>query len=341
MSWNAIDALDDARDATKSLLWPLDWSVWIRLAIVGFFVGGAGFPSFNWNAGNVNVGPGDVSPPSLPADPDRILTIVLAVVAVAILVGVAFAVVGAVMEFVLVEDLSSRDVRIRAPFDEYLGRGLRLFGFRILFVLVWLLVLGVPFALVLVGSVGLGPGLALLLVPLIFLLVVLGFVTAVVMGLTTDFVVPAMYAEDRGVIDGWRRVWPVLREEWKEVVVYLLVRFGVSLLAGIGVAIVVGLLALVAAIPFVIVGGLAAFAFLSTGAGGLGALGIGTLAVVVLLFGLVVLVIATLVQVPVVTFFRYYSLSLLGYFDESLDLVGVTDSLDETDETDTGAGGTA
>lgn len=334
MSWNAIDALDDARDATESLLWPLDRGLWIRLAIVAFFVGGAGFPSFNWNAGNTTP-PSDVPTPSFPGGASRLLTLVLAVIAVAILVGLVFAVVGAVMEFVLVDGLSTREVRIRAPFSEYLGSGLRLFGFRFLFVLVWLFVLGVPLALVLVGTVSVGPGIALLLVPLILLLLVVGFISAVVLGLTTDFVVPAMYTEERGVLDGWRRVLPLLRREWKEVVVYLLVRFGISIVAGIAVAIVVGLLALVAAIPFVLVGGLLAFAFLSAGAGSFVAWQIGVLAVVAILFALVVLVIALLVQVPVVTFFRYYSLALLGYFDADLDLVGVAEPEPE-DVTDTG-----
>jgi len=333
MAWSAITALDDARDATESLLWPPDRGTWIRLAIIAFFVGGVGFPSFSGNTGT-NV-PTDGPPggtPSIPFDAERVLAIALIIVAVAIVIGLILGIVGAVMEFVLVEGLRSRDVRIRAPFDDYLGSGLRLFGFRFAFTLLWLLVIGVPVALIVLGwaAVPVGPEIFLLAIPLVFLLVVLGFVTSIVLGLTTDFVVPAMLAEGLGVIAGWRRVLPVLRREWKEVVLYLLVRFGISILVGIAVAIVVGLLALVAAIPFVLVGGVVAFAFLSTGTGGLGVAGFAVLGVLALLFGLVLLAIGLLVQVPVVTFFRYYALSLLGYLDPTLDLVGVSES-DESD----------
>lgn len=336
MAWSAIDALDDARDDTESLLWPPDRGTWIRLAIIAFFVGGVGFPSFSGNTGNLNV-PTDGPPggaPSVPVDVEQVLGIVLLIVAVAVVIGLILGIVGAVMEFVLVEGLRSRDVHIRAPFDEYLGSGLRLFGFRFAFTLVWLLIVGVPIALVVLGwaAVPVGPEIFLLAIPFVFLLVLFGFVSAVVLGLTTDFVVPAMLVEDLGVVAGWRRVLPVLRREWKEVVLYLLVRFGLSILVGIAVAIVVGLLALVAAIPFVIVGGVAAVAFLSTGAGELGLAGFAVLGVLALLFGLVVFAIGLLVQVPVVTFFRYYALSLLGYLDPTLDLVGVSES-EETDAT--------
>ena len=336
MAWSAITALDDARDATESLLWPPDRGTWIRLAIIAFFVGGVGFPSFSGNTGSVDV-PADGPPggtPSIPVDVDQVLAIVLLIVAVAVVIGLILGIVGAVMEFVLVEGLRSRDVRIRAPFDEYLGSGLRLFGFRLAFTLLWLLIIGVPIALIVLGwaAVPVGPEIFLLAIPLVFLLVVLGFVTSIVLGLTTDFVVPAMLVEDLGVLAGWRRVLPMLRREWKEVVLYMLVRFGLSILVGIAVAIVLVLLAVVAAIPFVIVGGVAAVAFLSTGSGGLGIAGFAVLGVLALLFGLVMLVVGLLVQVPVVTFFRYYALSLLGYLDPTLDLVGVSES-EESDAT--------
>jgi hypothetical protein len=332
MAWRAITALDDARDATESLLWPPDRGTWIRLAIIAFFVGGVGFPSFSGNTGNVSV-PTDGPPggtPSLPVDAELLVAVALVVVAVAVVIGLLLGVIGAVMEFVLVEGLRSRDVHIRAPFSEYLRSGLRLFGFRFAFTLLWLLVVGVPVALIVLGWAGIpvGPEIFLLAIPLVFLLVVLGFVTSIVLGLTTDFVVPAMLVEDLGVLAGWRRVLPVLRREWKEILLYMLVRFGLSILVGIAVAIVVGLLALIAAIPFVVVGGVLAFGVFSVGSGPIGTAAIAVLAVLALLFGLVLLAIGLAVQVPVVTFFRYYALSLLGYLDPSLDLVGVSEPAD-------------
>ncbi|MFC7138233.1 hypothetical protein ACFQRB_20690 [Halobaculum litoreum] len=37
-----MEDLDDAYRATKALLWPIDRSLWLKLAVVAFFVGGPG-----------------------------------------------------------------------------------------------------------------------------------------------------------------------------------------------------------------------------------------------------------------------------------------------------------
>lgn len=340
MPWHAIEALDDARGATESLLRPFDRGTWLRLALIAFFVGGAGAPSFQGNPSGVGDG-GDVTVPGAPGDvvieqlPD-LLFVVAAIVGVVLLLALLHGAIAAVMEFVLVRGVSERDVRIRAPFRERLGSGLRLFAFRFVVGFLWLLVIGVPIALVVLGAMQVGPAVALLVIPLVFVVAVGGLLTAVVMRLTTDFVVPAMYEEGLGVIAGWRRVWPLVRREWKQLGVYLLVRFGLSIVVGIAVAIVLGLLALIVAIPFVVVGGVLVFGLLSASGGTIGLGGGILIGVLALLFALVILILGLLVQVPVVTFFRYYSLYVLGRVDETLDLVGVATASEES-SADTGA----
>ncbi len=342
MPWNAIDALDDARWAAQSFLLPFDSGRWFRLAVIALFVAGGGAPSFQSGGG----GGGDVGAPVEPGpgtdalpfgiDPQTALVAIVGLLVVGVLVGILWAFAGAVMEFVLIEGLRTRDVRVRSRFREFLGRGLRLFAFRLGVTLLAAAVFVVPFALVMFVGAAVPVGF-LLVFPLILAAFLLALLVAVVLRLTTDFAVPTMLAEDRGVLSAWRRLLPLFRAEWKEVGVYLVVR----LIAGIAAAIATGLAwalaAVVVAIPFVLVGAVVFF-----GLGGsfavLGTVGWALLAVLGLVFLLAMLAVGAVVQVPVITYFRYYALFFLGAEDERLDLVSGLRGLGEGDG-DEGAGG--
>ena len=327
MSWNAIDALDDARWATQSLLLPFDAGRWLRLAVIAFFVagggggaGGGGNASTSVNPGS-GPGPGPITGGELPfgVTPRTAFLIAGVVVAALLLVGLLWAFVGAVMEFVLIEGLRTRDVRVRGPFRGFLRQGLGLFLFRVVVVVLVLAAFAVPVVLILLAANAVPLG-ALLLVPLLLAAALLGLLAAVVLRLTTDFAVPTMLAEDRGVVSAWRRLLPLLRAEWKEVGAYLVVRLIAGIAAAIATGLVVTLIAIVVAIPFVIVA-VAVFFGLGGSVATLGGVGVALLAVVGLLFLLSVLAVGAVVQVPVVTYFRYYALFFLGATDERLDLV--------------------
>jgi hypothetical protein len=335
MSWDAIDALDDARAATQSLLLPVSWRTWLRLTLVTAFVGGVGGGGGAGQAAQgaassptprvpgpvlPGVGPADLAgsgvdlPPVSPLAPESLAALAL-VGGLVVVVVAGYALVGAVMAFVLVECLRTRRVELRRPVRQFLAPGGRLFLFRA----------AVGLALVGLGLLPLLVGLGLLSVPPAGVLVVpaLAGVAAVawVVGLvglrlTTDFVVPTMIAEGRGVLSAWRRVVPLLRAEWREVALYLVLRLALGVAASLVVGLVVGLAALVAAVPFVLVG---LAVVVGVGVQGAGLVALGGLAAV---FVLVVLAVGVVVQVPVVTYFRYYGLFLLGTFDDRLDLVG-------------------
>ncbi|MFB6109013.1 MAG: hypothetical protein ABEJ82_09295 [Haloplanus sp.] len=342
MAWYALDALSDARDATTALLLPVDRGRWLRLALIGLFVGlGGSAPTFN-GGGNVPSGggggggggppmPGGVPTPSFPS-PGSILALVLAVVLVLLVVALLWSVASAVMEFVFVTGLRDREVEIRRPFRANLRRGLRLFGFRVVLLVATLLLIGVPLlALVFIGVAV--PFAFLLLIPGIFVFIAVGLAGSIASLLTTDFVVPAMLTEDVGVLDGWRRLWPEMRAEWQQFALFVLVRFGLGIAASLAVGLVTLLGALVVAIPFAIVGGLV---FVAASMGGpVGLAGWVVIGLLVALYVLAVVVVALVVQVPAVTFLRYYSLAVLGYADADLDLVGV--ERDEDDEGDEGS----
>lgn len=320
MAIYAIDDLDDALAATREFLTPFDRGVWLRLAVVTLFVGGTGSNVFSWSmGGNGGGGPsgefGDIV-----IEP-WIWALVAAVVAVAILLGLAVLFVGSVMEFVFVESLRTEKVTVRRDWRRHWKKGLRLFGFRLvlgLFVLGTVLVLAAPFLLPFLGVGSLGIGLlpvALLVLLPIFLLVVL--VTGVVHAFTTVFVVPIMLLEADGVLTGWRRLWPSLRSHWRQYLAYALVGFFLSILGGIAVGIATALFVLLMLLPFgllfAIGFGLFAFVFEP--------LGILVFALVGLLAVVAVVAFVALAQVPIKTYLRYYALFVLGDVEPAFDVV--------------------
>ncbi|MBX0296195.1 DUF7544 domain-containing protein [Haloarcula nitratireducens] len=334
MTLYALEDIDDALDATRTFLFPIDRTRWIKLAVIVFFVGG---PVANFNFSQYNVpaeqGPGGVPP--IPEIGTNVVLLVAAVVLVALLVGLALMLVGSIMEFVLVESLRHESVAIRAYWDRRWRQGVRLFGFRLL---VNGLVLGsfvVLFALfVLPALFDIGPSAApvgglslvgfLLLLPVI---VVLALVVGVVDTVTTTFVVPVMVLEDRTVLGGWRRLWPTMTGQPWQYLAYLVANFVLAIVTGLLVAIATGLAALLLLIPFGLLGLLGLLLFFL-----FAPLGIGVLAVVGVLFVLALLTVAALVQVPVVTYLRYYALLVLGDIAPEFDLISERRAAVRTDE---------
>lgn len=322
----ALEDLDDALDATRAFLWPIDRSTWIKLAFVVFFVGG---PGANLNAFQYNVPADQGQPPGeFPIPPDvgaNVWLVIALVIAAALLIGLLFLLIGSIMEFVLVESLRREAVTVRRYWSQRWRQGARLFGFRLV---IGLLVFGsaavvaVLFLLPVVvdSGPGAGPGPGgfsvigfLLLIPIVL---VLALVVGLVNGFTTVFVVPIMVLEDCGVLAGWRRLWPTITTNPWQYLAYAIAGFILNILVGILVAIAVGVAVLVLLIPFGILGALGFFLLTVAEP-----FGIGLLVVVGLLFGLSVLLVIALAQVPVVAYLRYYALLVLGDIDRDLDLI--------------------
>ncbi|SFG03521.1 hypothetical protein SAMN04488063_1209 [Halopelagius inordinatus] len=354
MSWNAVDALSDARTATESLLLPFDARTWAKLALVVFFVGTGTNASVTTNgSGSASSGTGGSGVPfgsdvDLGAfSPNEVLSALGGVSALRIAAGIAliFALLfvlhsflAAVFEFVFVVGVADRDVRIRGPFRSHLGDGARLFAFRLLLGVAAFSLFAVPVAAALLGAVSLGPELFLVVIPVFLVGVVVALLVALVLGLTRDFVVPAMLVEDCGVLAGWRRVLPTMRAEWEEFALYVVVRFGLGILVGAVMAVALALVALVVAVPFVLLGGALFLAFSPLS----GALSVGSvlLGAVVFLYVVALAVAGLFVSVPVAVYFRYYSLLLLAGVDSGLDVVGRPDEPTD-DARDAGAGDAA
>ncbi|WP_435196725.1 DUF7544 domain-containing protein [Natronomonas sp. EA1] len=307
MSLHATENLETAFEATRDLLVPLNARRWVRLAAMVFFLGGVSMPgpglSMTTESPHFGTEFGH-----LPFMFGRTGLLLVALVAVGLLVALAFAVVGSIMAFVLVEALVSGETRIREPFGEHVGDGLRLLGFRVLiglFALLPLALLGAA-AFALRGPGGLSIAPLLVAIP-VFLVVVP--VAAVVNGFTTAFVVPIMLREACGPVAGWKRLWPVVRGNLEEYGVYLLLSIVLSVVGGAAVSTVVGLLAAVLFIPAGLVGLFGAGLGLLTGTN---ALLFVLLAPFILAGGFALLAVTAAVRVPVVAYLRYYALLELG-----------------------------
>ncbi|GAB3666098.1 DUF7544 domain-containing protein [Halopiger thermotolerans] len=312
---DAVDDLSDALDATRRLLLPVRPALWLKLALVAFFVGGFGVSNPGVaTSGNPEMVPQDPSP-SLetgPGDvPDDVLVVAAIVLAVALLLWVLFEFVGAIMEFVFIESLRSTTVRVRQYARANVGRGVRLFLFRALVGLAALALVGIPAALLVSGASTVEAALASL-APVVLLAVPVGLVYGVVMRFTTEFVAPIMLLEDRGVLGAWGRFWPTLRSNPAEYAVYLVLVWILRLVVTVGAGAVALFGAIVVAIPFLAVG------FVLVLLGGVGVWIAGGLAV---LGALAILLVVALVQLPIPTYFQYYALLLLGDTNADLDLV--------------------
>jgi len=317
MALHAVENVERAFGVTREFLTPVTVRRWLKLAVVVFFVGGGvSFPTAQFGASTPtgDVAPGEI-PSALPAD---VLTLAVAVVAAGLLLLGAFALIGAIMEFVLIESLRTGEVSLRRHWRRRWRQGLRLFGFRV--------AIGLPMIALFAGWLALlvVPALTerdpafsatafLVGVPVVFLV---GVAYALVSGFTTAFVVPLMIQADSGVLAAWRRLWRSIETARKQYLAYVAVAFLLTVATGVVASVAVALVALVLLVP-VLVAAAVVHATVSVTS----PIGLAVLVALAALFGVSLLVVGTLSQVPVVTYLRYYALLVLGDVEESFDVL--------------------
>lgn len=320
MGYQAIEVLDDAYAATRSLLVPVSARRWLVLGVVVAFVG--------WSSGlvgSINLSPGslidlpwginvgvDLDAPRFPSVSNTL--VVLAGLVVALIVGPAVALLSSIFQFVFVRQLTERRIRLRGYVGPSVGPGVRLLVLWVALVLV-LAAIAVAFVVLTVLTLGL---FALVLVPLIPVFFVAAIGLWVFVRFTIDFVVPMMLVDERGVVDAWGRLYEAIRADTAEFGVYALVRAGLDIAAGVIVGVAGAIVAIALGIPAFILG------VLVVGAVGVASPAIAAvlgaaLAVVVGFAALVVVVV--LVGVPVQTYLRYHALFVLAELEPRYDLL--------------------
>ena len=328
MSLYAVEAVDEALDATREFLLPFDAGRWLRLLVVALFVGSGSV--VDW----LLLLPGrpvpDVGGPAGGVDPLSAAGALAVVVAALTLVALA---VGPVLRFVLLDALRTDDLRLRDPFRRQLLRGLRLLGFTagvgvLLLAALGMLVLalttgGLSVAQRLPDSVAASVVAILAALLGLFVVLVAAGCAYAFLHFTTAFVAPTMLVADCGAFAAWSRFGAVLRERKGQFVAYLVSRvvLGVAavLLSGavLGACLLVAAVAGFAGLSLVATafGGVTAAVESTAGLAAIGAVGVGAALGYLCLVWLPVRVVA-------LTFLTTYELSVLGGVDERLALLG-------------------
>ena len=325
MPISAADAINPAfRHAKEQLLRPFRFGQWWRLALVGLLAGELGSsPSCNVNyplntqhrasqqaflAGNW--------PAQLTNHPALFAGIVAAVIVISLALLVIFTYINSVMRFILFDSIIVRKCHIRQGWTRRTRPGLRLFWWQILLMLassvVFLIVICIPLACV--WALGWFShardhvlGLVLGGIALLFVFFVLVVFMAVIHVMTKDFVVPQMALEDISAIEGWRKLWPLLKADKGGYAGYIGMKIVLAIGAGIALFIVELIALFVLLIP---VGGIGIVAVLAGKAAGWTwnfytislAVVLGCIVLVILLF------VFSLISVPVIVFFPAYSI---------------------------------
>ncbi|NQS74230.1 MAG: hypothetical protein HQP72_07570 [Methanoculleus sp.] len=299
----AFSRLENAFHRTKDLLWPTKWGIWLRLAVIALFVGGGiSVPNtFQYQFDGSDLAVGSIS--GIPGISGMALaTVLVGIIAILLAIGIVWMFIGAAMQFVFVDMLSTGDIHIRRYFGKRLGKGVRLFLFEVALIVAMLLAI-IAFGFMLIGYSGTGAATPLMFITLIPPILVAAILFGLVLLLTTDFVVPIMIREDCGIIAGWRRLIGVITSQIWQIVVYVVTRFVLGLVAAIVQTILVIIAMVVIAIPFALIG--LALLAISQGAN------ISLLLGLLIPYLIITIPVALLIAVPFITFFRYYALLVL------------------------------
>jgi hypothetical protein len=325
LPFSAVDAITPAFEHTKrQLTQPFRFGQWIRLALVGLLAGelssGGGCNAPNPSTFNIPRHTGGtehfVSPGFAGVDPAMYVGLIVVLVLAAFVLGVVLMYISSVMRFILFDSVLAKECHIRDGWSRRQGPGWRFFIWKLLYTLVTLGVLivlvGIPAGFAFAVGWFNAPkqhvvalvlaGIALFFVVALFMIAMTVFYV-----LTKDFVVPQMALENVGAMEGWRRLWPMMKAEKTGYAGYV----GMKIVLAIGASIVLGIVGLILVLILLIpVVGVVVAAVVAGKAAGVGwTVGTITLAVVA---GSVLLAVffflTSLISVPAIVFFPAYSI---------------------------------
>jgi hypothetical protein len=258
---SAADSITLAVEHTKQQLFrPFRIGQWTKLAIVGLLAGELGFNGFNssnFSPHHPGAGPHGGLPGTLGIDHALLFAFIAAAVVAGIAIGIILLYIGSVMRFVLFDSILARECHIRQSWSRRMTPGWRYFVWKLAYFVLSILgiavVVGIPAAL----AYNAGwfndpkahiPVLAPVGLALFLLLFAFGITTAVILVLTKDFVVPQMALEDIDTMEGWRRLWPMIKAETGAYAGYL----GMKIVLAIVASIIIGVGTLLVGLFFVV-----------------------------------------------------------------------------------------
>lgn len=309
--WYAFDAVDDSLYNLRYYFVPFHLWRYVVLVVVTSLVGArAGYGAF-----------GDVAAVAAGVEADLRLTRPAVEIAVehvdvfaAALALLAFLVfVSAVFEFVFVDVLVDDELRLRKLVRRRWRQGASLFVFRVAATAVFF-----GSSYIAVGLYRNADGSTAPLIVLAAAVAALALAFSILNGLTTDFAVPIMTVDGRGLPHAWIRLTKLVNAEPRQFGVYVLVRGLLNALTLVGATVVSVVVGATLGLPLAGVG----YA-LNLTSGGLDAAlataaGLALAVTLVVVYVVLLLVmLAVFVQLPVRFFLRVYPIYVLGYADES------------------------
>ena len=310
--WYALELIERSFEDVKQLLLPFDFKKMLKMAVVVLFAGGSigGMSNMSGTASDIagqtgGQSGGSIANSFMTGGMTGMISAEAALPGIILLVGLlvfGWVIAGSIMKFVFVQICSSNEVTVWDRFKNNFGNGIRLLGFQIIVALTGIILVGVPVGLLVFANVSnlAAGGLAILIaIPVILAI-------ALVNLLTGDFVIVDMLDSDRGVTGSWKGIGEDLKGGWKQIAVYVLLKIGLM----IGAGLIVGIASVMYILASVLVFGI------------LGVIGYGLYSIIKLvgivyfillgITGIVTLVVGMLfIRVPVDTFFRYYSIRVL------------------------------
>jgi hypothetical protein len=332
---SAVDTITLAFQHTKrQLVQPFRFGQWTRLAVVGLLAGEMGSGGCNVPSGNFNF-------PQQPGSSRQLLeqgfpnidpAILGGLIATLAVTGLVFVIVmlyvNSVMRFILFDSVLAKECHIRQGWTRRQGPGWKYFlwqlGYLFAVLAGMVVLLGIPAGFAFALGWFTTPhdhllGLVLGGTLLFFVVVTFLLTAAAIHVLTKDFVVPQMALEGIGVIEGWRRLWPMMQVEQGGYAVYLLMKIVLAIGAGIVIGIVSVILALVVAIPTVLLGIVAAITGKTAGlTWNAFTITVAVVAGSILLAAFLYLV--SLLAVPAIVFFPAYAIYFFAARYQALSL---------------------
>ncbi len=337
MPISAVDTISLAFQHTKRQLFqPFRFWQWTRLAIVGLLAGEMGSGSGNlrlpsgFNIPQQGGSKREFFAQAFPhVDPALIGTLIAVALITGFILLIIFLYISSVMRFILFDSIIAKECHIRAGWSRRQDQGWKYFlwqlGFMLVMIFCMAILVGIPALIAFANGwfreprAHLGPLIVLGIIAFFFLMVFF-VIAAVVQVLTKDFVIPQMALEGIGPIEGWRRLWPMMESEGGGYAAYIGMKIVMAIGAGIIVAIVTFILALLIAVPVIAV--IVAGVFASKTVGITWNAFTITAAIVagVVLF-LIFFYIVALISVPVIVFFPAYSIYFFAARYRPLSLV--------------------
>lgn len=342
--WYALSSIELGLKRTKKLLFnPIQIRLWLKLALIVFLMGLGGV------GGNFNIRGGSGDLPSIAEDlqipqwiSGDVLLIAFIVIVFIVSLVLIFAYISAVFSFIFLDSVVREKTEIVAGLKRFLGNGFSLFLFRLvlgisafLMAIMIILVSFSPLILSLLGYLELSQGITLFLVIFglliaVALIIPLSVFTGLIQSFTDDFVVPVMYLRGDGLVDGWKKLIRLIKKDWLQFLLYVVINLCLHLISGIvyfilSMTVSVVCLVILLLIAVAVVAVFLVFWALSVDVWGVLSSISAPLLICIILFvifiSLLLSYIIILVNLPIYVFFRYYTILFIQKVDPELSII--------------------